>query len=200
MNSQLLSSYAVISKYEGLQRIEIVGLPHPKWIFATNETGIPRKPWTDAPHGWTIRCAPKTMYEFGMPARHRLKFNSLRRTLKSFLKKLYDHSFVIYPSWQYDRSGSCHVEIDKAFIEVVIGDIGPLLAGKKSPDAVFAYDGPLFIHASLITGNSGILPKSDRALLAKSCRKVSCQNTVVLEWVKTSERRILFYDWFECKR
>ena len=197
MNRVLRLRKGVISKYEGLLKIQIFGLPHPEWIFINSPFDIPKRPWTEAPHGWTIRCAPKFNYEFGLPARHRLDFRSLRDVIKSFMGKVDDHNFVVYPSWQYDRSGSCHVKIDGVVIEAVIGDIGPLLKGVKSPDTVYTYSGPLFVHMKSVFGEKDILSLSDRVFLLKSCRKVHKDKLIILEWVKTSEKKILFYDWFE---
>lgn len=190
----------MISKYEGLRKIEAYGIPHPDWIFVRKAEEIPPKAWAKAPHGWTIRCCPQGVYHFGLPSKHMIEFSSIRTELQSLIDiktKLNNLFFVIYPSWEFDRSGCCIVSIDRLVIEAVIGDIAPLLRGKKNPDLVYIYEGPYYIRLFSIQGDKKILSAYDLKIIRKSCMKIISEKEVVLEWTKTNENKILFHDWLE---
>jgi hypothetical protein len=181
IRNPLVFKESVLSKYGGLKRIDNLSLPHPDWLFIKQSSEIPSKPWADATHGWTIRCAPKRNYSFGLPARHRLRFSLLCEAVSSFSSQVADRSFVIYPSWEYNVSGSCQVSIENFIFEIVIGDIAPVLRGKKSPDAVCIFDGPYYSYPIFVKGEKDILSRPDLELLLKSCKKVVSERLIILE-------------------
>lgn len=188
---------ASISKYEGLRRIEKYGLPHPSWRFVSNYNDIPTVAWTDAPHGWTIRCCPREGYEFGLPSKHKLNYEQLPKALRELHKKAHVSQFVIYPSWEFDFSGCFLITSDNAFIEVVTGDIAALLKGQRVPDAIYFCEGPAYSQLALSVGKEEIVPHTEKLLFLKICRRISTQGTLVLEWTKTTEGKVLFHDFVE---
>ena len=190
-------SKASISKYEGLRKIEEYELPHPLWRFVANHNDIPPVAWTEAPHGWTIRCCPREKYEFGLPSKHRLNYEQLPNTLRELHKKSHVSQFVIYPSWEFDFSGCFLITSDSTLIEVVNGDIEALLKGKRTPDAIYFCEGPAYYQLTLREGKEGILSNPQIMLFLKVCRRISTQGLIVIEWTKTTEGKVLFHDLVE---
>jgi hypothetical protein len=192
--------HGVTSKYEGLRRIEVYGLPHPSWRFVRSHEDIPRVPWINAPHGWTIRCCPQDRYEFGLPSKHRLDYEQLPSTLQILQKETGISHFVVYPSWEFEFSGSFLLTPECAYIEVVVGDIEPLLKGQQIPDVTYYGQGPYYTHLTLIAGKQEILCSSEKVLFLRVCRRIMIQRFTVLEWTKTTEGEVLFHDFLEFVR
>jgi len=186
-----------ISKYDGLKQIERYGLPHPKWIFTRDVQSIPKSPWTQAPNGWTIRCCPKGEYKFGLPSKHRLNYKDLPAQLKALSVVLVEPMFVVYPSWEFVVSGCLLVESGRAFMEVVKGDIAPLLEGRKTPEAVYSCSTPGMSSLTLISGEEGLLSTSDRKTLLNAIRVLSSGSRIVVEWTKTKDSEIFFHDFVQ---
>jgi hypothetical protein len=189
------------SKYDGLRKIEAYCLPHPEWLFIKSPQDIPKKPWVEAPHGWTIRCCPLERYEFGLPSEHRLKYEELPKVLHMISQKVNVSDFVVYPSWEFDISGCLLIGPDEIVVEVVVGDIAPLLKGQKTPDAIYSYKGSGDLSLMLIAGEKELLSASDKIILIDAVRQTPfTKYTTVLEWTKTTMGRILFHDLIELSK
>jgi hypothetical protein len=187
-----------LSKYDGLLKIEMMGLSHPQWVFVSSSSEVPAKPWADAPIGWTARCCSTHSYEFGLPSKHMLPFTELKSIVVEFAERLeIDVRFVIYPSWEFDVSGCCLMTNDRITVEAVKGDIAPLLRGQANPDVVLESPSPFFQKFNLVSGRSDLLGVQDQGILIASCRKLEVASTLVLEWSKTLPGAILFHDWLE---
>ena len=189
-----MRSPSMMSKYAGLKMIEEYGLPHPNWRFFTSPSELQKQPWTEAPHGWTIRCAPTLQYSFALPSRHCLPFDQVGDTRKKMVDNTKVDMFVVYPSWKFDISGGLLLDGPLAHLEVVRGDIAGLLRGSRSPDASFSYSIGLLGGWICVQGHEDILSQSDRALFINAVRILSSEDRLLLEWTKTSEGGILFHD------
>jgi hypothetical protein len=191
---------AYISKYQGLLRLELFGLSHPRWVFVKSSDQIPSHPWAEAPVGWTVRTCPEESYEFGLPAKHMLQFDNIGAVVDGFAAKMeIETQFVIYPSWEFDVSGCCLLENNKLTVEAVKGDIAPLLRGKSDPEVVFEAKGPRYRRLECVSGRCELLSLQDQQFLIFSCRKIEGASTLILEWTKTQAGEILFHDWLEFK-
>lgn len=190
-----------VSKYDGLLKIGIFGLPCPDWRFVSSAQQIPDRPWCSAPHGWTVRCAPHGHYSFGLPSKHRIPFDEIGSTLVKMSSMLCriskDASFVIYPSWQAVFAGCCLVTTVEATIECVVGDIAGLLRSAKSVDCSYSLSGPYFTRIQPSAGAGYLLSDSEIRLFSSICRLVATEGQIVLEWTKTSDWGIVFHDWQE---
>jgi hypothetical protein len=188
-----------LSKYEGLKTIEIYNLPHPNWIFVNNSNDIPRTPWVDAPYGWTIRTCPNYCYKFSLPAKHRIEYSGLPEILNDFKNKIVSPIFVVYPSWDFEISGCTQLTNNQLLIEIMKGDIAPLLRGDACPEYIFRCEGPFFNNLETIKGNINILTNYEVKIFLNLPKKININNFVVLEWTRTSEKKLLFHDFFGFK-
>ncbi len=187
-----------ISKYKGLNNIHTYGLPHPDWIFIQNINELPSEPWAPAKYGWTIRICPIDSYKFGLKSKHHIPFNKIPFEVNLFeIGNLTGFFFVIYPSWRFSISGGCHVSPFRLIIEVVIGNIAPLLKGEVNPDAVMTFEGPYYSKLLKKNDPQNIFSKDDQFIILNSIRKIPAPKDVTLEWSKTTDRKILFHDWVQ---
>jgi hypothetical protein len=186
-----------VSRYHGLCKIETSELPHPRWLFVGNVHDIPGVPWTAAPFGWTVRCAPTHKYVFGLPSEHRLQYSEIYGIIRSWVQKQYSDLFVVYPSWKFMSAGCVLVTPSNCVIEAVRGELAPLLRGTKSPDASYSCEGAMLLHVSVLFGDPTVLSSADLLVLRQAALRLVTTERVVLEWSKTSEGNILFHDWYE---
>lgn len=98
-----------ISKYEGLLKIEWYGLPHPKWIFIKDATGLGEFLDKEVKHGWTVRsCLKSGKSKLNLPYVNKAFKEEVPKRIETFKKQLgNDAIFVIYPSWEFVKSGNC---------------------------------------------------------------------------------------------
>lgn len=183
-----------ISKYAGLQLIEMHGLPHPDWCFVSSAKEVPRQAWARAPYGWTVRCTPTLIYAFALPSSHRLPFSSIGPVIQRFAEGHKVDMFVVYPSWEFDISGGLLLDELSARLEVVKGDIARLLRGEHSPDASFSHTIHTLSGWLCIQGKESLLGTEDRAVLLRAVRALAAEDHLVLEWTKTTEGRLVFHD------
>lgn len=187
-----------LPKFHGLKLIELHGLPHPDWRFVSTHMPAAASPWTSAPDGWTIRCAPTKFYATGLPSRHRLRFVDISAALASFAKAANSvDAFVVYPSWEFDRSGCVLIQGDRLMIEAVRGDIAPLLAGSRTPDCTMAFSrtfGPTRFDDD--KGRGALLHPNELRCIWKAMRRIESAD-VTLEWTITQRGALYFHDWLE---
>lgn len=187
-----------ISKLEGLQKIDFYALPHPNWRFLEAANELPSAEWTNAAHGWTVRSCPARDYSFALPAEHMLKYDQIRAVVTDFKRRLpQDVHFVVYPSWRFLYAGGCHITPTRLTIEVVEGDIAPLLRGTRSPDLIIQYDRSSLQRVSAVEGRADLIEADVEKAIVRSCRWINPSNLVVLEWSRTDAFGLLFHDWFE---
>ncbi|MCH8823494.1 MAG: hypothetical protein IH984_08315 [Planctomycetes bacterium] len=81
-------------------------------------------------------------------------------------------------------------------VEVIHGDISPLLRGSATPDESFVYKLPVLL-GDASKQRSMILQQEEHALLLRICQRINVRRIVVLEWSRTTEQQMLFHDWLE---
>lgn len=188
----------MLSKLDGLKRIESLGLPHPDWRFVSHPGEVPREPWSDASVGWTIRCAPGDRYEFWMPSIHHVDFADVRSAMTALEDACRTDAFVVYPSWEPIYSGSCYYTRDGGGVELVNGEIGPLLNGRVLPDIIVDLEPPLFIRRTVKRGDTSGLPKELIGRLGSSMRTAAnFASSATMEWVWADRGGLMFYDWHQ---
>ena len=190
----------VVSKLGGLTRIERLGLPHPDWRFVTTPRELPEQVWTDAPYGWTVRCAPSDRYAFWMPSSHHLRFTDIPDALQRFCQTAASDYFVVYPSWDSLLSGSCQVTAGGGSIELVRGEIAALLKGSCSPEVIVDLEPPLYIRRFVRRGDAETLPCGLIGRLGSAMRLASLEaRFVTIEWVWARPGILCFYDWYQAR-
>lgn len=172
-------------------------MPHPDWRFIPSARDLPTRPWTDAAHGWTVRCCPVDRYEFGLPSRHYLPFAQVGAVVTELGGSEDRLVFVVYPSWRFDVSGCCLLDGSRLRVEVIQGNIAPLLRGEKNPDGVWASDGPAYLCLHRERGAGDLVSGADRRVLLECARIVEVRTFTVIEWTRTAENELLFHDLLE---
>jgi hypothetical protein len=133
-----------------------------------------------------------------LPSRHHLPFSGVKSTIHKLEGSVTDGTiYVVYPSWDFDVSGGCRLTKDQLVIEVVRGDIGPLLRGEKTPEAVYSFEAAGYRSRGAVIGNGALLSNENLSHLLKACRSLSFNQMLVLEWSLTVQRDMVFHDWIE---
>jgi hypothetical protein len=129
---------------------------------------------------------------------HYLEYSEVRHTLADFRRRLSpNHKFVVYPSWYFEYAGCCHLTPTERIVELVRGDIAPLLAGTKNPEATYSVSPPDPGKLTLVRGDERIASAQDLRIIASSMERIAVSKLVVLEWSKTSRGALYFHDWLE---
>lgn len=184
------------SKFDGLRLIDIWDLPHPEWILICPGDGLPERPWAKAPHGWSVRCAPRGAYEFMLPAAHHLQFQEMLRHAAALIDDRRS-CIVVYPSWQPRVSGIALLVDQELLLEAVQGPLEPLARGVVTPDLYLSFEGPLFNRLRECRGNSGLLSPIELSRLTTPLKRVSVDAALSLEWVVTDCDEVMYFDWHE---
>ncbi len=187
-------------KLFGLKQIDEFDLPRPRWIFLTNPSELPREPWTDAPWGWTVRCALKSKYESfsnerNLPFYNLLKWEEINNYL-NYIEKTYcdDITYIIYPSWSFHSSGTVLVTKYEIIIESVFGSIAKLTDGKMDPDMILINSRYTPYRNMRRDNNMRYMFKSSINRLYRYYDIISLYESV-LEWSLTVENKLYFHQW-----
>jgi len=175
--------------YQGLNKIEKAGLPHPEWEFVESSKDLNKYYNIRDYCGWTIRTvkvvgAPwKNLYVNWLPKRQvPAKINELQKKLKG--KAL----FVIYPSWKWKKGGTVLIERNRTVIESARGSIVDLMRYGKV-DASYFYEQGKLISSS---GKKKLLSPAERKKILQAERKIK-EKEIILEWGITTQNKFIFY-------
>ena len=187
----------IISKYEGLLKIDLYNIPHPDWIFISSEKDIPINPKIDAPFGWTIRSCPKRNYAFKLPCKNKIDYKQVVYFWKKFNDETGNDQYIIYPSWEFKFSGGMILTFNELVVEVINGNIASLLEGIKTPDSVYYSTGPYFNTLIHKRGDEDLISLYFKKIFLRTGNKIFVNNYTVLEWSITSQGNIYFHDLVE---
>ncbi|MFA6271656.1 MAG: hypothetical protein WC693_00915 [Patescibacteria group bacterium] len=175
--------------YQGLTRIDKAGLPHPEWEFVSSSKDLKKYFKIKDYCGWTVRTARligapwKNLYVNWLPKKQvPAKIDELQKMHKG--KAL----FVIYPSWNWKKSGTILIEKNRTVIEAAKGSIIDLMRYGKV-DASYFYQ-----HGKLVgsNGKEQLLSPTERRKILQAEKKIK-QKEIILEWGITTQNKFIFY-------
>lgn len=188
------------SKLNGLLKLEFFQLPHPNWKIVIDQSELPDSPWCSAKHGWTVRTAYNRMIsslseELHLPYANKLSYAEARKATEKFLSLLNNSAVaVIYPSWEFQFSGTIDFSDNGCLLESVYGSIGKLTSGKTNPAIVASITpGPPFI-INFTCGDNILLTNLRKTGIFRYLRTLSYYFGT-LEWTFTENNQLYFHQW-----
>jgi len=142
-------------RYEGLQYLQIFGLPTPNFQTVYSVKDIENLQLSKAPYGWTIRtCHINGLDEMGLFYRNNLKHTEIEKVLTEKFKTHGSEFYVVYKSWKFLTSLNVFSENRIFYIEGNYGTQKSISMGKKVPDFVISIP---FGLGAFLKKHSGIL-------------------------------------------
>lgn len=186
----------LISKYDGLKAIESLDFPRPNWKFIKVSDDFPNQPWAVSSYGWTIRSLSTNSYVYAIPSKHNVMYEAVKSCIDEMYRVSGYIDYVVYPSWRFNTSGCLMIDNPIAVLEVVFGDISPLLRGSKNPD-ISVFDNSIRFISKLAECRENC--RMDRIIIhhISSAFRVLNEfgiNRVNLEWTLTFDREFFFHD------
>ena len=187
-----------MKKLDGFKEIHNMGLPHPKWEFIKNHSDLKYVGSDDEYIGWTIRtCLDEGGDEFYLPHADWLKKEEIEKKIREFKEKIGEEAtFVVYPSWEFNKSANIMFTEDKIVVEAVKGTISKLLYG-GCPEfvAVFSRSSlPMKLHSE---GDESLLTEDEIKMLIKLSNKI--EGNKILQLSHTKKGKYFFHDLRELK-
>ena len=188
-----------MDKYQGLKLIELLDLPHPDWEFIRSSTELKKFYEKEAKYGWTVRsCLPGSEEVLYLPHKNWAKKEEVPNIIDEFQRKLNGRAiFVVYPSWEFVKSGNILISENEITLEGVYGFLGSLLRGEKAPDATYTSD-RFNISFKLKNGDPNFLDTRYKRRIERVLVNVTTHN-ILLEWSITTEDELFFHDLIEIK-
>jgi hypothetical protein len=198
-NFKVIKKQPRSSKYMGFLKIEAYGMPHPSWIFVKTPNQVDKFITRKAEFGWTVRTCLATdinHLELNLPFFNHLPPQEVKSKINEIKQKMNrDIYFVIYPSWEFLKSGNYLLLEETAVIEAIDGFLGELTNGIKNPKVTLTYD--RFSKRLLTTyGDSNFLSQNEILRILKY-NTIIKEDHVTNEWSITTKNEFYFHHWIE---
>jgi hypothetical protein len=188
-----------MDKYQGIKLIELFELPHPDWEFVRSSIELKKLYKKEAKYGWTVRsCLPGSEEVLYLPHKNWAEKEKVPKLVDKFQKELNGKAIlVVYPSWEFVKSGNILISENEITLEGVYGFLGSLLRGERDPDATYTSD-RYNISFKLKRGDPNFLNLRDRRRIGRALLNVTTNN-VQLEWSLTTDDELFFHDLLAIK-
>lgn len=140
-----------MNKLEGLYELQKLNIPSINWKVFTDSTKL------DERHLWTIRTAVYRGNDLNLPKLFGADAQTAEKFARRMNREMGNNGIVIYyPYLIAEKSGNLQISGNSIIIEVIKGDLEPLLRG-NSVDATYIYS-----KTGLeIVGNEAFLSKKE---------------------------------------
>lgn len=120
----------------GLQLLDMVGAPTPRWQLVTNERDIRQLRFWRTQYGWTVRtCRTDGIREMGLFYANYVRAAEMRRLLaKQIQQHGRERMFLVYPSWKFVFACNVVCVGCDVFIEGLYSSQKALAMGTEVPD------------------------------------------------------------------